>query len=266
MARSDSNGALACALLACLAMLVPTGMLSAQEGETTYAPPPPPPPPPPSAQPAATTAVAPPPPPHPSQAQTAPPPPPAIAAQAAAPQPEPPQTPRRRTQSNVWLEVPIFLNVDSDIVRPGFGLAFRTGLRVKDSIVPGVEIGASWNPIDLSNDPSLMTNIKDPLWRIYFNLGIQFQFETEKVTPYASVAMDFNFWHFLEESVACGIWACTGYARFRFTPGLTSRIGFTLKVNPRMGLDLGLRIGWTGEGDFFDERHTWLAPYVGMNF
>lgn len=254
MRRSHGLG-WALALGLCLAMGLPAAAQT-----STAAPPPPPPPPPP-----ATTAVAPSPPTHPSQT-TYPAPPPPAPQPAPVAEPAPTGRQRGRTQNSVWLEVPMFLNVNTDVVRPGFGLAARIGMRIKNFVVPGIGLGASWNPIDLGGDPSTLSTARDPLSHVYFNLGLQFQYENDKFTPYAVVALDFNFWHLWDTGYSCGLWYCYGYDSYRYTPGLTARIGGSLTVNPRMSIDIGLRVGWSGEGNFFESRETYLAPYLGATF
>ena len=177
----------------------------------------------------------------------------------------------RPFQVSVLVEVPIFMDVDSDIVRPGGGVSGSFGYVLNETLVPFATIGYTGNAIDLGNVDDTMypgvPDVREVLNHFSLSVGIQVQHRFGDVMPYVSFAADFNAWPLLETGYVCGSY-CYGYPQFRFTPGFSGRVGMQYAVDEsgRFNVDIGLKVGFTGPGDFFEEQEYWLSPYAGLTF
>jgi len=161
--------------------------------------------------------------------------------------------------------VPLFYDVDPDVVRPGANLQLRGGV-LKNFFGGFFHFGTSWNPIDLNQVEGWLGYGREPLNRLYFGIGGRLMYAEGKIRPYVDLSFDFNWWHFLETSVGCGWWYCSAYNEYRFTPGWSGRAGFQIAVNPTLGIDLGATFAFSYAGDFFDRAQYWLEPSIGVTF
>jgi hypothetical protein len=163
--------------------------------------------------------------------------------------------------------VPIFFNVDRDVVRPGADMYGWLGLDI-GWVVFAAGFGASWNPIDLGEVPGGEGLGKSPLTRLYITPEIRLQVPKAKaVLPYLSGAFDANWWKHREvESFSCNRWYCSTRARFQFAPGFTGKVGMGIKVGERIYLDVGMKYSFTGAGNFFDATQWWLTPFLGFMY
>lgn len=199
----------------------------------------------------------------------APQPPPAPSGYAGSPTlQEPKQKKQEKGVRFTWafdLGVPIFLDVDSDIVRPGADLSWFGGADFGWFVIGGA-IGGGWNPVRLNNIPGTNLSGREPLKRIFFSIPeLRFQVPSRgRVLPYLSGSFDMNLWNFLESQLGCGWWYCTAVAKYRFTPGFTGRVGLGIGIKGGSHIDVGLKYSFSGEGDFFERSHWWLSPYVGF--
>jgi len=219
-----------------------------------------------------------------TSATVAPTPPPAPPDMVETPPPAQPavQEPEQGLQVGfTWalqIGVPIFLNPEipanvttnksgRDIVRPGADISFFGGADFGFFILGGT-FGIGWNPIDLNGVAIMGQSLggRSPLTRIFLSIPeVRFQVPDLKVAlPYISGAFDMNFWNFRETQVVCGWWYCSNSSVYRFTPGFTGRGGAAFEVKGGIYIDVGLRYSFTGKGNFFQQSHWWLTPYVGV--
>jgi len=185
-------------------------------------------------------------------------------AEPQAQQSPPPEPNRPHKFGSFTIGVPLFNDVNSDIVRPGANLNFRGGI---DFGFFGVfaHLGTMWNPIDLNNAPPPSPALgRSPLHRLYFGVGARLQYPHERFRPYVDLAFDINWWHFQETALVCGIWYCTGVNSYRFTPGWESRVGMQIVVRPPFAIDLGVSFAFTYPGDMFIDAEYWMEPYLGV--
>ena len=219
----------------------------------------------PAAQPA-PTAVAPPPPPPPSQSNTT--------VYYAQPQPtysSRPASSGPRAQLSGYLGVPVFVSDEHDVASAGVSLAGRYGFQVNGYVVP--QIGGGWQIqwVDINNHPdySSVPYNNRSFSMLYFNLGVRFQVPNEsKLIPFASVNLDFNFWHLEgDSSISCGgyyYWWCGSYNNYHYEPGMSGRVGAMIKLNSGMALELGVRVATSFGTNVFASPETWLDPYIGF--
>ncbi len=187
---------------------------------------------------------------------------------------EPPVQPPARTFGGFDVGVPLWLNgVDRDLVRPGVNLHLQGGLDL-GYLGFFVHGGFRFIPIDFdraadARHPEYEGQGRDPLKNPYFGLGMRAQVPNRsRLMPYLSGSFDFNFWHFREESVACGgyyYWWCADYDVYEFTPGFTGRAGLAIYLGQCLYADLGAGVSMSFEGNFFDENQTWVEPFGGLS-
>ena len=208
-----------------------------------------------------------------TSATVAPTPPPAPPEMVEAPPPAPPAVPPEEKGLEVgftWalqIGVPIFLDVNSDIARPGADISFFGGADFGFFVIGGAA-GIGWNPIDLNGQvvEGIILSGRSPLTRLSLSIPeVRFQVPDLKVVlPYISGAFDMNFWNFRETEVGCGFYYCSNVSVYRFTPGFTGRGGVAFEAKHGIYIDMGLRYSFTGKGDFFERSRWWLTPYVGV--
>jgi hypothetical protein len=180
--------------------------------------------------------------------------------------------PRYSAFASFDVGVPLMLDVDRDLVRPGANLHAQGGLDFNYLSV-FLHGGWRWVPVDFDRAADHGANTygqtgRTPLKNPYFGLGVRAQIPNASIfLPYASMAFDFNFWNFRETAVSCGgyyYWWCSGYDVYRFTPGFSWRVGTGIEVAQSIYIDTGLGISLSFEGQFFDQTHSWLEPYLGL--
>jgi hypothetical protein len=196
-----------------------------------------------------------------------------------APAPAPHKAPRPsrfRTTPYGGLDVgvPILLDVDRNLIRPGGNIHFQGGL---DLGYLAFFAHGGWRGIPVDFDraaehghPEYEGEGRDHLSNLYFGFGLQAQIPNRsRLLPYLSASFDFNFWHFRETAVACGgyyYWYCNDYSVYKFTPGFTGRLGTAIDLAGGVYLDVGLGMAMTFEGEFFDDKEVWLEPFLGIGF
>jgi hypothetical protein len=172
---------------------------------------------------------------------------------------------------NFNLGVPILLDSDRDVVRPGANLNARLAFTTR-FIGGGIQGAWQWVPIDLdaSRAPGVQGVGRDPMRRGSFGPFLHLQAPTRiGFTPYAQGGFDMNFWNFRERAVYCDYWVCYTRDVYRFTPGFHGRFGGQFAMggaSSRLHLDLGVEIGMSFPGEFFVENQPWVTPYLGMSF
>jgi hypothetical protein len=184
----------------------------------------------------------------------------------------PPVRPPHRAFGAFDLGVPIVMNTDRDLVRPGANLHVTGGLDL-GFVAFFLHGGFRAVPLDFDRyakhgHPAYTGEGRDPLKNPYFGFGVKGQFPNRtRLLPYASVSFDFNFWNFRETEVSCGgyyYWWCDDYNVYRFTPGFTGTLGGAIYVARGFYVDLGLAVAMSFKGDFFDKSQWWLEPQVGV--
>ncbi|MGB8329714.1 MAG: hypothetical protein WCE62_06270 [Polyangiales bacterium] len=166
--------------------------------------------------------------------------------------------------------VPIMLDVDSDVVRPGVDLNGFGGLDM-EYVVFGLGAGAMWTPINsdqISGAPPGSGYGRSPMTRLYFSPEVRVQVPNKSpIVPYLGVTFDANWWRVHSyDVVACGAFYCRTYAVFLFTPGMTAKVGFAFKVSDGTYIDVGAKYSLSGPGNFFPSRQQWVTPYAGILF
>jgi hypothetical protein len=194
--------------------------------------------------------------------------------QASAPSSSPPVAPASRMFGGIDLGVPIMLDVNHDLVRPGVNLHAQGGLDL-GYVAFFLHGGWRWVPIDFdraadNGHPEYSGEGRDPLKNPYFGLGVRGQIPNRtRLLPYASASFDFNWWHFQETEVACGgyyYWWCADYEVYHFTPGFSGRVGTAIYLKQGVYVDLGMAVSMSFEGDFFAKNQMWLEPFAGLLF
>lgn len=182
-----------------------------------------------------------------------------------------PKTPKvsshRGFQGGFNLGVPVFLDVDSNVVRPGADLHAYGGYDI-GYVMFGLDLGAMWTPIDLNRVPEVPPGInpgRSPVTRLYFSPEVRVQVPNKSpILPYLAAAFDVNWWRFKETGFACGYWYCTQVKVFRFTPGFTGKFGVAFRAGSGTYIDLGIKYSYSGAGDFFLRKQQWVTPYLGF--
>ena len=142
-------------------------------------------------------------------------------AYAPAPPPKPKVSAHRGFQGGFNIGVPIFLDVDKDVVRPGADLHAFGGYDIGYAMF-GLDLGAMWTPIDLNKVPEAINGGRSPVTRLYFSPEVRVQVPNKSpILPYLAAAFDVNWWRFKETAFLCGYWYCAQVKVFRFTPGFT---------------------------------------------
>lgn len=186
------------------------------------------------------------------------------------------QRPRRRLkkvsahrgfQGGFDLGVPVFLDVDSNVVRPGVDLHFFGGYDI-GYLLFGIDLGAMFTPIDLNNVEGIAPGTnpgRSPTTRLYFGPEVRAQVPNKSpVLPYVAVTFDANWWHFRETEVACNFWYCAQVNVFRFTPGFSAKAGLAFRIKQGAHIDIGAKYSYTGAGSFFMNRQQWITGYLGF--
>jgi hypothetical protein len=183
------------------------------------------------------------------------------------PQPSPAkqQAMHRGLQGAFHIGVPIWLNVDRDVVRPGADLNIF-GAYDMGYVAFGLGGGVMWTPINFDNIPESGLD-RRPLTRLYLAPELRVQIpNTTPIMPYVGATFDANWWRVAATDVICGAFYCRRVAKFLFSPGMTIKFGLAFRVLQGTYLDLGVKYSLTGPGQFFTNREQWVTPYFGMLF
>ena len=108
---------------------------------------------------------------------------------------------------------------------------------------------------------------RSPMTRLYFAPEVRVQVPNNTpVLPYLGITFDANWWRVKETDVVCGAFYCARVAVFRFTPGMTAKLGMGFRVSSGTHIDVGVKYSLSGTGSFFFRREQWVTPYVGILF
>lgn len=187
---------------------------------------------------------------------------------STTPPPEPQKVGAERGfQGGFNIGVPVFLDVDGDVVRPGADLHFFGGYDIGYAMF-GIDLGAMWNPIDLAGivgTPPGTDRERSPVTRLYVAPEVRAQVPNESpILPYAAMTFDVNWWHFRETEIACGFWYCSQVSVFRFTPGFTAKVGLGFRIKQGPHVDVGVKYSFSGAGKFFPDSEQWITAYLGV--
>jgi hypothetical protein len=178
----------------------------------------------------------------------------------------------RGYQGSFTLGVPVWLDVDRDVVRPGADLNFFGGVDIGYAVF-GLALGAMWTPMNLYNIPGATPGSgydRSPMTRLYFAPEIRVQVPNKTpILPYLGITFDANWWRVKETDIVCGgvyYYYCARVAIFRFTPGMTAKLGVAFRVSTGSHIDIGIKYSLSGTGSFFFRREQWVTPYVGILF
>jgi len=167
------------------------------------------------------------------------------------------------------LGVPIWLKVDSDVVRPGADLTGFGGFDM-GYVAFGLSLGAAWTPINFYNIPNLPPGSsydRSPMTRLYLSPEFRVQVPNRSpLLPYIGISFDANWWRVKATDIICGWYYCTRVAVFRFTPGMTAKVGLAVRVASGSYIDIGVKYSLSGPGSFFFRREQWVTPYIGLLF
>ena len=174
----------------------------------------------------------------------------------------------RGYQGAFHLGIPIWLNVDKNVVRPGADLNFF-GAYDMGYVAFGLGAGVMWTPINFYNIPGATgaSYERRPMTRLYLAPELRVQIPNNTpMMPYIGITFDANWWRVAQTDLVCGAFYCTRAAVFLFTPGMTAKLGFAFRVSGGTYLDLGVKYSLSGSGNFFTRREQWITPYFGMLF
>jgi hypothetical protein len=170
-----------------------------------------------------------------------------------------------RFQGGAIVGVPVFLDVDRSIVRPGASVmgwgGFDLGWFVFD-----FGLGFQWTVINTDNIPiAFEPTGLEPLVRLFFSPEVRFQIPTiEAVLPYVTGAFDANIWSFAALGAGCPWFYCRNDSRGNFAPGFTGKAGLGIHLKRALYLDVGFQYSMSGKGNFFERTRWWMAPYIGF--
>ena len=127
--------------------------------------------------------------------------------------------------------VPIFLNVDRSIVKPGLSLSGWGGFDIGWAVFD-FALGVQWTFVDTNQIPDVVRPAGlEPLIRLHFSPGVRLQVPTvEAVLPYITGAFDANVWQFAALGSGCGWYYCRDDARSKFAPGFTGKEGIAIRL------------------------------------
>ena len=170
-----------------------------------------------------------------------------------------------RFQGGVEIGVPIFLDVDSSIVRPAGSFKGWGGFDI-GWVVFDMAMGLMWTPIQTNNIPEVVQPAGlEPLVRLHFSPGIRVQVPTiDPVLPYITGSFDANFWKFGAFASACGWYYCRSDSDAKFAPGFTGKAGLGIYLKGSMYLDVGFQYTFSGRGNFFEQAQWFLSPFIGF--
>jgi hypothetical protein len=178
------------------------------------------------------------------------------------------QTMHRGYQGAFNLGVPIWLNVDRNVVRPGADLNIF-GAYDMGYVAFGLGAGVMWVPINFYNIPeaSGVGYDRRPMTRLYLAPEFRIQLPNNTpVMPYIGITFDANWWRVAQTDIVCGAFYCRKAAVFLFSPGMTAKLGFAFQMIPGTYIDIGVKYSLSGPGSFFNRREQWITPYIGMLF
>jgi hypothetical protein len=185
--------------------------------------------------------------------------------QTPTPSPAKQQAMHRGFQGAFNIGIPLWLNVDRNVVRPGADLNLF-GAYDMGYVAFGLGGGVMWTPIDFER-ADISGIGRRPLTRLYLAPELRVQIpNTTPIMPYVGITFDANWWRIAQTDVVCGQFYCRRVAVFLFSPGFTAKLGLAFRVLQGTYIDVGVRYSYTGAGQFFNQSEQWIAPYIGMLF
>lgn len=171
-----------------------------------------------------------------------------------------------RFQGGMDVGVPIFLDVDRAIVKPGASLSGWGGFDI-GWVVFELGIGLHWTLINTDNVPELRRPLGiQPLIRLHASPGVRFQVPLwdDIVLPYISGVFDANWWQFEALGADCLTYYCRDDSRAQWAPGFSGKVGTAIHLKKSIYLDVGFEYSLSGPGNFFDRTEWWVQPYIGF--
>ena len=170
-----------------------------------------------------------------------------------------------RFQGGAEVGVPIFFNVDREIVKPGASLQGWAGFDI-GWVVFEFALGLHWTPIDTNKIPeAFITTGFEPLVRLSFSPGVRFQVPLyDAVLPYVNGAFDANIWSFAALGQGCAWFYCRSDSLGQFAPGFSGKAGVGIHLKGSMYLDVGMQYSISWPGSFFERRQMWAEPFIGF--
>lgn len=170
-----------------------------------------------------------------------------------------------RFQGGVEVGVPLFFNVDTEIVRPGASFTGWAGFDI-GWVVFDFAFGLQWTPINTNKIPgALNPSGLQPLVRLSFSPGVRFQIPLfDAVLPYITGSFDANLWSFAAIGRGCGWYYCREDSRGQFAPGFSGKAGLGIHLKGSIFLDVGFQYSMSGTRDFFERRPWWAEPFIGF--
>ena len=184
------------------------------------------------------------------------------------PSPAKQQAMHRGYQGAFHIGVPIWLDVDRNVVRPGADLnAF--GAYDMGYVAFGLGLGVMWTPINFYNIPEATGTgyERRPMSRLYLAPELRVQIPNNTpMMPYIGITFDANWWRVAQTDIVCGAFYCRRASVFLFSPGMTAKLAFAFRMLRGTYLDIGVKYSLSGTGSFFTRREQWITPYFGMLF
>jgi hypothetical protein len=170
-----------------------------------------------------------------------------------------------RFQGGVELGVPVFLDVDRDIVKTGASVKGWGGFDIGWAVFD-LALGLQWTAIDTDEIPGVFDpSGTEPLIRWHLSPGVRLQVPTlDAVLPYVTGAFDANLWSFAALATGCGWYYCRDDGRAKFAPGFTGKAGLGILLKGSMYLDVGFQYSLSGKGSFFERTQWWVEPFIGF--
>jgi hypothetical protein len=188
--------------------------------------------------------------------------------QYPTPSPAKQQAMHRGYQGAFHIGVPIWLNVDRNVVRPGADLNFF-GAYDMGYVAFGLGLGVMWTPINFYNIPEATGTgyERRPMTRLYLAPELRVQIPNNTpMMPYIGITFDANWWRVAQTDIICGAFYCRRASVFLFSPGMTVKLAIAFRAARGTYLDIGVKYSLTGPGSFFTRREQWVTPYFGMLF
>ncbi len=173
-----------------------------------------------------------------------------------------------RFQGGLNVGVPIFLDVDRSIVKPGASFTGWGGFDI-GWVAFDFGLGLMWNTINTNNVTEVVSESlgRQPLISWHFSPGVRFQVPTiDDVLPYVAARFNASLWQLEALGVNCGWYYCQDETQFRFAPGFTTKAGVAVRLKGPWFLDVGMKVSMSGKGQFFDKTQWWVEPFVGFLF
>ena len=161
--------------------------------------------------------------------------------------------------------MPIFLNVDRDIVKPGLSFTGWGGFDI-GWVVFDFGLGLQWTGIDTNKIPNV---VQPSGLRAAHTLVLLAGRAIPSAQRRGSAAVHHRRIRCepLELRIpraGCGWYYCRDDSRAQFAPGFSGKAGLGIHLKNAMYLDVGFQYSMSGKGDFFNSTQWWVEPFVGF--